>query len=1342
MSGYESHVNERVLPRFNNVVDKDFIVFHKWKISTSKSHILKSICTNREQCKAEDKSCCELCVYRYALDLPHLPDMVFHKNILTLEHDNGAVLTFNPIEALKRVRNEKLDIKVSCSDEWQESRPRDKTKEKLKPFDWTFSTDYQGTPNDKFVIEPTDLKIDKFKLMAKEQILFYNDLTLFEDELHDNGTSVSSVKVRVMPSGFYILLRFFMRVDNVMIRMNETRYHYETGKDFIIKEYTSRESTYDRLRKVPPALFICPNEIGEHLPVTLIMGKKRFNEKGRQNVETIIDNSSTKKIKLDNAIQQNNDDYKSTIGDELLVLPSEKRATKVKKVQTVTRILSRKQRKRLEKIVEKKKKKENRSSLLEALANVQIPSAELKQLTSLTAVQTKGLKKHFHEQKYGIKDVKRSENIVDDDSKLTSTLKGSKRMSSDDDSSEDESKKKTRDYNVVGLQESSSDSEFESENVEEIEKKQKVVSEESIPELKPVEEVQELTATDSIERKPAKYVHVDRDPEIQAARLKLPIIVEEQVIMETISGNMVTILAGETGSGKTTQVPQFLYEAGYASEGKMIGITEPRRVAAIAMSQRVGREMNLSTNIVSYLIRFEGNCTDETKIKFMTDGVLLKEVECDFLLQKYSVIILDEAHERSAYTDILIGLLSRIIQLRAKQNDPLKLIIMSATLRVEDFTKNTKLFKEPPPVIKVDARQFPVTVHFNKTTAQDYVREALLKIIKVHTKLPDGGILVFVTGQQEVRHLVKKLRNLFPYSKRSERKNEENEGIKENDDKFDYSSDEELENILNVRKAIKHQKKNKKNFVTQMNLPKIKLDDFQMPGDDTEVDFNQDNLSEDEIDEVDEKLNEMMVESHSSQPLWVLPLYSLLPSNKQARVFETPPEGTRLCVIATNVAETSLTIPGIKYVIDSGRQKTKLYDKVTGVNAFVVTFSSKAAADQRAGRAGRVAPGHCYRLYSSAVYNDEFVGFSPPEIQEKPIDALSVQEVLQEVPLAGEQGEKDSKWRTKRKTWAGSGNSLMLGDPMILLKAVGAAEFSHSQGKLQEFCDENGLRLKAIKEIRKLRIQLTNDINLNVPKLELTVDPLMKPPNDQQSKMLRQILLSGLGDQVARKIPDEELKLKDQKHKLKYAYQIPDMEEPVHIHSCSILKKKTPEWIVYQEVYETRNGDDTKIFIRGITAIEPEWLLKFVSSLCNYGKALEEPEPRYDAENDKIYCHVKSTFGRSGWPLPIAEIEMPETLDKYRNFARFLLKGEVFPMLEDFTKNLLSSPSTMTKSWSKLMPRTEMIMNALANQQVDSKEKMIKELKLNKNFLLKQYLMWIPEALQFKVTTVWSELIN
>lgn len=1006
-----------------------------------------------------------------------------------------------------------------------------------------------------------------------------------------------------------------------------------------------------------------------------------------------------------------------------------------------------------------------------------------------------------------MKEVHRSEDTVNDGDKVASTLRGRKRSMSTD---EEECVKKPRDFNVIGVDDSSeSEEEIEQNKIDE-----KTVDE--ISEEKPIEASKsvsedvnkpEITKVpqEPIERKPATYIHIERDPEIQAARLKLPIIAEEQVIMETISENSVIIIAGSTGSGKTTQVPQFLYEAGYGENGKMIGITEPRRVAAISMSQRVAREMNLSSNVVSYLIRFEGNCTAETKIKFMTDGVLLKEVESDFLLTKYSVIILDEAHERSAYTDILIGLLSRIVQLRKKKENPLKLIIMSATLRVEDFTNNSRLFKTPPPVLNVEARQFPVTVHFNKVTSEDYVREALLKTIKIHTKLPEGGILVFLTGQQEVKYLVRKLRKLFPYHGKAEKKQEEKVEEKPQTNEYSDSDDEqELDMILNIRKAIKYQKKSKKSLVSQMTLPKINLDDFQMPGDDTEADFNEDPLDDDwdeEKGEIDQKLQQIISESGSSQPLWVLPLYSLLPTHKQARVFEPPPEGTRLCVISTNVAETSLTIPNVKYVVDSGRQKTKFYDKITGVNAFIVTFTSKAAADQRAGRAGRVAPGHCYRLYSSAVFSNEFVQFSPPEIQQKPIDglvlqmkamgidkvinfpfpsppdkvqlemaekrlkilsalgnqeiakitrlgnsiaafpvaprfgkmlalshqqnlleyticmvaALSVQEVLQEVPLAGESNEKDSKWRAKRRAWAGSGNSLQLGDPMVLLKAIGAAEFANSQGKLQEFCDEHGLRLKGVQEIRKLRIQLTNEINLNVPNLTLSVNPKMEPPTDQQAKMLRQILLSGLGDQVARKIPDDELKLKEDKHKLKYAYQIPEMEEPAHIHSCSILRKKIPEWIVYQEIFESRNGESMKMFLRGITAIEPEWLLKFCPAMCNFAKTLEDPEPRYDPDEDKIFCHVKATFGRSGWPLPISEVEMPDSLDKYRHFAKFLLEGLVFEKLSEFKKNLLSTPSTMTKSWSKLVPRTESMMSALANRQVDCKKKLIKELRDNPN---------------------------
>ena len=209
----------------------------------------------------------------------------------------------------------------------------------------------------------------------------------------------------------------------------------------------------------------------------------------------------------------------------------------------------------------------------------------------------------------------------------------------------------------------------------------------------------------------AVFVNVNRTMEIQTARLKLPILQEEHAIIEAIKQHPVTIICGETGSGKTTQVPQFLYEAGFTGAAAttatgaakaaaaaapkptkmMVGVTEPRRIAAVSVSKRVKEELALTSKEVSYQIRFEGTATDSTAIKFMTDGVLAREIEADFALRKYSAIVVDEAHERSMHTDIILGLLSRIVPLRAqlaKQKraegepaiTPLKLVIMSATL--------------------------------------------------------------------------------------------------------------------------------------------------------------------------------------------------------------------------------------------------------------------------------------------------------------------------------------------------------------------------------------------------------------------------------------------------------------------------------------------------------------------------------------------------------------------------------------------------------------------------------------------------------------------------------------
>ena len=307
---------------------------------------------------------------------------------------------------------------------------------------------------------------------------------------------------------------------------------------------------------------------------------------------------------------------------------------------------------------------------------------------------------------------------------------------------------------------------------------------------------------------------------------------------------------------------------------------------------------------VSYQIRFQGNVTPDTKIKFMTDGVLLREIEKDFLLSRYSVIILDEAHERSVFTDILVGLLSRIVPLRHKKNDPLKLIIMSATLRVEDFTTNARLFRPVPPVISVESRQFPVTVHFNKRTPTDYLAEAYRKVCKIHRQLPEGGILVFLTGQAEVNSLVKKLRQTFPGN---------------------YGGDgADTTPVKPVARRGSKKKKKKENEPKVVDLPEVDLDHYSIqPPEDLECEGE---LSEDDLD--DEDNIELLSKDGSSPPLHVLPLYSLLSQEKQNKIFSPPPLGSRLCVVSTNIAETSLTIPGVKYVVDTGKVKTKFYDKV------------------------------------------------------------------------------------------------------------------------------------------------------------------------------------------------------------------------------------------------------------------------------------------------------------------------------------------------------------------------------------------------------------------------------
>ncbi|CRK22895.1 hypothetical protein BN1708_013534 [Verticillium longisporum] len=474
---------------------------------------------------------------------------------------------------------------------------------------------------------------------------------------------------------------------------------------------------------------------------------------------------------------------------------------------------------------------------------------------------------------------------------------------------------------------------------------------------------EELQPSVNLARK-AFGVTVTRTPEIQEARLKLPVVGEEQRIMEAIHNHDIIVVCGSTGSGKTTQVPQFLYEAGYGSPDSptsgMIGVTQPRRVAAVSMSKRVAEEMGDHAECVAYQIRFEGTTSAKTAIKFMTDGVLLREIAQDFSLKKYSAIIIDEAHERSVNTDILIGMLSRINNVRQEDQNgssplkPLKIIIMSATLRVEDMTQNSQLFATPPPVVEVEGRQHPVTIHFARRTRPDYVDELYNKISRGHKKLPPGGFLVFLTGQNEIVQLSKRLEAAF-------------------------------------------------GGLTPASGPKVQISASEAPMEVEDIEFGDvddfdageidDEISEGEGDEDEDEEFKIEEEEGETGPLkmQVLPLYSLLPTREQMRVFKEPPEGTRQVILATNVAETSLTIPGTRYVFDCGRSKERQYDEVSGVQTYAIGWVSKASANQRSGRAGRTGPGHCYRLYSSAVYERDLPQFSEPELLRMPIDGVVLQ---------------------------------------------------------------------------------------------------------------------------------------------------------------------------------------------------------------------------------------------------------------------------------------------------------------------------------------------------------------
>ncbi|KAK2828807.1 hypothetical protein Q5P01_019841 [Channa striata] len=386
---------------------------------------------------------------------------------------------------------------------------------------------------------------------------------------------------------------------------------------------------------------------------------------------------------------------------------------------------------------------------------------------------------------------------------------------------------------------------------------------------------------------------------IDVQRKQLPIHQAKPQLLTQLRQLHNAILIGETGSGKTTQIPQYLYEAGIGRQG-IIAITQPRRVAAISLAGRVAEEKRTQLGkLVGYTVRFEDVTSSETKLKFMTDGMLLREAIGDPLLLRYTVVVLDEAHERTVHTDVLFGVVKTAQRRRRELNKiPLKVIVMSATMDVDLFSE----YFNKSPVLYLEGRQHPIQIFYTKQPQSDYLQAALVSVFQIHQEAPlSHDILVFMTGQEEIEALAKTCRDI-----------------------------------------AKH-------------LPE------------------------------------------GCGPMVVIPLYASLPPAQQLRVFHPAPKGCRKVILSTNIAETSVTISGIKYVIDTGMVKAKRFNPDSGLEVLAVQRVSKAQAWQRAGRAGREDSGSCYRLYTEQEF-DNLIPMTVPEIQRCNLASVMLQLLALGIP--------------------------------------------------------------------------------------------------------------------------------------------------------------------------------------------------------------------------------------------------------------------------------------------------------------------------------------------------------
>ncbi|KAJ7997354.1 hypothetical protein DPEC_G00228110 [Dallia pectoralis] len=626
---------------------------------------------------------------------------------------------------------------------------------------------------------------------------------------------------------------------------------------------------------------------------------------------------------------------------------------------------------------------------------------------------------------------------------------------------------------------------------------------------------------------------------IDVQRKNLPIYQAKSQLVYQLRQHHNAVLIGETGSGKTTQIPQYLYEAGIGRQG-VVAVTQPRRVAAVSLATRVAEEKRTQLGkLVGYTVRFEDVTSSETKLKFMTDGMLLREAIGDPLLLRYTVVVLDEAHERTVHTDVLFGVVKAAQKKRKEQNKiPLKVIVMSATMDVDLFSQ----YFNKSPVLYLEGRQHPIQIYYTKTPQSDYLQAALVSVFQIHQEAPvSHDILVFMTGQEEIEALARTCRDI-----------------------------------------AKH-------------LP------------------------------------------DSCGLLTVIPLYASLPPAQQLRVFQPAAKGCRKVILSTNIAETSITISGIKYVIDTGMVKAKRFNPDSGLEVLAVQRISKAQAWQRAGRAGREDSGSVYRLYTEEEF-DNLIPMTVPEIQRCNLASVMLQllalgipdvmnfdfmskpsheamrTALEQLDLLGAVDRKDEKvvltplgkkmasfplepryaktillspdfqcseevltvvsllsvdtvlynpparreecLAARRKFTTSEGDHLTLLNIYRAFKKVNANK---------EWCRENFVNSRNMSMVGEVRSQL-RDICLKLGvKLESCGPDTGK---------VRRCLAHGLFVNAAELQPDG-------------SYTALDAHQPVSIHPSSVLFQAKPAYVVFNELLHT-----SKCYMRDLCLVDADWLVE------------------------------------------------------------------------------------------------------------------------------------------------------